>query len=307
MKNTVKKILALVFAVAMICTMAVPAFAAEETIDVVVTVKNYDGDSDSIAVTVEADEATVEEAIKAFNKKNNDNDIEVSVLGTTGLVNKVGGKKAGDIENLFGTGYWAVAVNGKLVAEDLDTVAIEEGDRVVVYWNDPTFDTKLVQVDDSLLEKGVVAFYYYNAEGEKVALEGAEIVLKNGTEGILEDALNADAPYFTADDKGQIWLQPLYLNNAGSTAIEIVSVEIEPLKAADKYDYSEAKMKYYNANLTRNIEDVDAVNYPISVADLYADAEATGDMTMVYVLVAAAAVVTLAAVVVMKKKAVKAN
>ena len=171
MKNTVKKILALVFVVAMICTMAVPAFAAEETIDVVVTVKNYDGISDSIVVPVEADEATVEEAIKAFNKKNDVASIEVSVLGTTGLVNKVGGKKAGDIENLFGTGYWAVAVNGKLVAEDLDTVAIEEGDRVVVYWNDPTFDTKLVQVDDSLLEKGVVAFYYYNAEGEKVAFD----------------------------------------------------------------------------------------------------------------------------------------
>jgi hypothetical protein len=66
-------------------------------------------------------------------------------------------------------------------------------------------------------------------------------------------------------------------------------------------------MNYYNANLTRNIEDVDAVNYTLDVADLYADAEATGDMTMVYVLVAAAAVVTLAAVVVMKKKAVKAN
>jgi sulfur carrier protein ThiS len=295
----------------MICTMAVPAFAAEETIDVVVTVKNYDGDSDSIAVTVEADEATVEEAIKAFNKKNNDNDIEVSVLGTTGLVNKVGGKKAGDIENLFGTGYWAVAVNGKLVAEDLDTVAIEEGDRVVVYWNDPTFDTKLVQVDDSQLAKGVVAFYYYNAEGEKVALEGAKVKLKTAADGILKDALAGGSDVFTTDDKGQIWLQPSYLNaNVGATddyGIEIVYVDIDDLKKADEYDYSKAKMDYYNANLDRNIEDVDAVNYTIDVENLYEDAEATGDMTMVYVLVAAAAVVTLAAVVVMKKKAVKAN
>ena len=307
MKNTVKKILALVFAVAMICTMAVPAFAAEETFDVVVTVKNYDGDSDSIAVTVEADEATVEEAIKAFNKKNNDNDIEVSVLGTTGLVNKVGGKKADDatIGNAFGTGYWAVAVNGKLVAEDLDTVAIEEGDRVVVYWNDPTFDTKLVQVDDSQLDKGVLAFYYYNAEGEKVALKDAKVELKN--EDLTLTDVFTESNTFVTDDEGQIWIQPKYLNNEGATNIAVVSVKIDPLKAVDEYDYTATKMNYYNDNLTRNIESVDATNYSIDVFDMYADAEATGDMTMVYVLVAAAAVATLAAVVVMKKKAVKAN
>ena len=310
MKNTVKKILALVFVVAMICTMAVPAFASNETIDVVVTVKDYDGCAESYTVKVDADDATIEEAVKAFNKVNTLADTDVSILGTTGLVNKVGGKKADQVDtaNVFGTGYWAVAVNGKLVAEDLDTVAVEEGDRVVVYWNDPTFDTKLVQVDDSQLEKGVLAFYYYDAEGTKVALEGAEVVLKNAGVALVDAFTNTTT--FVADELGQIWIQPKYLNNetsVGSTDIAIVAVTIDPLKAADEYDYTAAKMNYYNANLTRNIESVDAVNYPIVVADMYADAEATGDMTMVYVLVAAAAVVTLAAVVVMKKKAVKAN
>ena len=62
MKNTVKKILALVFVVAMICTMAVPAFAAEETIKVTVIVKNYDGVAGvETELEVEADEATVEQ------------------------------------------------------------------------------------------------------------------------------------------------------------------------------------------------------------------------------------------------------
>ena len=308
MKNTVKKILALVFAVAMICTMAVPAFAAnDETIDVVVTVKNYNGKYESILVKVDADDATIEEAIKAFSKVNALADTDVSILGTTGLVNKVGDKKADQVDaaNVFGTGYWAVAVNGKLVAEDLDTVAVEEGDRVVVYWNDPTFGTKLVQVDDSQLAKGVLAFYYYDAEGTKVALEGAEVVLKNA-DVTLVDAFTGTTT-FVADELGQIWIQPKYLNNEGSTDIAIAAVTIDPLKAADEYDYTTAKMNYYNANLTRNIESVDAITYGIDVADMYADAEATGDMTMVYVLVAAAAVVTLAAVVVMKKKAVKAN
>ena len=91
---------------------------------------------------------------------------------TFGKITAVDGDKANETDgkNVFGTGYWAVALNGKLVSEDLGTVAIEEGDRVVVYWNDPTFDTKLVQVDDSLIAKGVLSYYYFDAEGNQLTL-----------------------------------------------------------------------------------------------------------------------------------------
>lgn len=308
MKNTVKKILALVFAVAMICTLAVPAFAEEETILVSVTVVNYDGETENYYVPVETDDATVEEAIKLFNKKVVLDSLEVSILGTTGLVNKVGGQKADkvDTDNLFNTGYWAVALNGKLVSEDLDTIAVEEFDRVVVYWNDPTFDTKLVQVDDSLLNQGVLSFYYYDAEGTRVALEEAEVKLSNDA-GTISDEVTGNS-YFVTDDEGEIWIAPEYLDGSKSNEIAIDEVVIDALKAVDKKDgYTENEVKYYNNNLFRNIEAADACSIVIDVDDMYNTADATGDMTMVYVLVAAAAVITLAAVVVMKKKAVKAN
>ena len=84
---------------------------------------------------------------------------------------------------------------------------------------------------------------------------------------------------------------------------------VKALKDLKEEDgYSESECKYAQANNKRNVEDVEVIGYKIVVkADMYNTADATGDMTMVYVLVAAAAVITLAAVVVMKKKAVKAN
>ena len=68
------------------------------------------------------------------------------------------------------------------------------------------------------------------------------------------------------------------------------------------------QIAYYNARVAKNIVDVEVIGATVEVkADLYNVAGATGDMTIVYVLVATAAVVTLGAVVIMKKKAVKAN
>jgi hypothetical protein len=360
MKNTVKKILALVFVVAMVCSLAVPAFATEETIKVNVTVVDYDGTANQKAeVTLTLKKANVEEAVKAYNAKVAESTsdaltVAVDYSGTTGQVTKVGGLKASEVTytpagasapvagNVFGTGYWAVALNGKLVAEDMATVTIEDGDSIVVYWNDTTFGTKLVQVDDSAIAQGIVSLYYYDAEGNRQPLVGAKLTLSTsalGT-GVVRDYTNIVAAdktnrtltaeyHFTTDEKGQIWIAPEYLdikdgkiyyinyakanNVAGANnAIELDGYEsniIKPLDAVTKEDgYTDKEVAYYNANLDRNIVDVEVIGNTVVVeAGLYNVAGATGDMTVVYALVAFAAVATIAAVVVMKKKSVKAN
>lgn len=316
MKNTVKKILALVFAVVMVCSLAVPALAAEEeTVGVSVTVITYDKSVKPLnaGVAVKASKANVEEALDAFNEiKDLDEKYIVDVVGTTGLVKEVGGYEADEVdeENAFNTGYWAVALNGKLVSEDLGTVAIEEGDRIVVYWNDPTFDTKLVQVDDSLIAKGVLSYYYFDAEGNQKPLKNATVILySTSTNGVgLEDKITGENEFVT-DDEGQIWIAPEYLDGSnGDKWIAASSVTIKALKAVDDKDgYTAREVAYYNNNLDRNIEAGDVKLIRVDIENMYNTADATGDMTMVYVLVAAAAVITLAAVVVMKKKAVKAN
>ena len=343
MKNTVKKILALVFVVAMVCSLAVPAFAAdEEKISVTVTVVDFDGKSENETVSLTLKKANVEEAVSAYNKLHSSHKAEYS--STTGKITKVAGESASQTKggNVFGTGYWAVALNGKLVSEDMSTVAVENGDRIVVYWNDPTFGTKLVLVDDSAIAQGIVSLYYYDAEGNRQPLKGAKITLKSEELGYrVPDMLNkvnknkdvTEARYnyeyhFTTDEKGQIWISPEYLDaqdgdtftveypwynttpDEGKTAYEKGVAPI--IKVLDKVDeddgYTKKEYEYYNANIHRNIVDVEVIGYEVEVeAGLYDVAGATGDMTIVYVLVAAAAVVTLGAVVITKKKAVKAN
>ena len=304
MKNTVKKILALVFAVAMICTLSVPAFAAEKTIPVSVTVVNYDGTSVNVDdVAVKASAATIESLLKAFNKEDGLND-KYKVTLLNGLVTKVGGDKADKVPNVFGTGYWAVALNGKLISEDLDTVAVDAYDRVVVYWNDPTFDTKLIQVDDSLLTKGVLSFYYYDAEDNRIALEDATVALSGITNKLEGTTL------FTTDEEGQIWIAPEYLDRDAKSVIDITNVDIDELPLIfEKDGYTADECTFFEKYRgIRNIEDADVCAEDVYISESrFYTADATGDMTMVYVLVAAAAVITLAAVVVMKKKAVKAN
>ena len=303
MKNTVKKILALVFAVVMVCSLAVPALAAEKY-EVAVKIVGRDGNVlFNGIVELEEKNMNVEKALKDSQV-----DDYVTVNTTSGKVTYLNGVKVTDksIVGEFGTGSVVVAVNGKAVSEDLATVALEEDDSIVVYWADSTLGTKLALVDDSRLAEGIVSLFYYDAEGNKQPLVGAKFVLSGA-----EEALTGNE-YFTTDEKGQIWLAPEYLDVAASYTIGyyLDKTIVKELKAIaeDNEDYSDDEKAYYNANLNRNVEEVEVIGYVITVdADMYNTADATGDMTMVYVLVAAAAMVTLAAVVVMKKKAVKAN
>ena len=307
MKNTVKKILALVFAVVMVCSLAVPALAADEAINVYVTVVGKDGVLlEKTAITLSAKKQNLEQALKDDKV-----DDYVTVNSTSGKVTALNGVKvtAEEILGEFGTGSVVVALNGKAVSEDLGTVAVEKGDEIVVYWADSKLGTKLVLVDDSRLAEGIVSLYYYNAAGERKALSGAKFALSGATEALTGEA------YFTTDEKGQIWLAPEYLDAEATYTIGYAGIDgytttiVKAMSDLKKDDgYTQDEIDYAKKYNTKNAIDIAVIGYEVAVeADMYTTADATGDMTMVYVLVAAAAVVTLAAVVVMKKKAVKAN
>ena len=316
MKNTVKKILALVFVVAMVCSLAVPAFAAEIAVNV--TVVNYNGEHQTVTVKLGQTAPTVEDALEATVGKLGAA-YAVTVKSSTGKVTSVGGVEVTDENNVFGTAAWTVALNGKVQNVDLDTVAVEKNDEIVVYWADAKFGTKLAQIDDSAIAQGIVSFYYFDAEGNKKPLTGAKVTLTGNVKDQLNvvnaDETNSVGDYlesaysdtFVTDEKGQIWLAPEYLDHEAVYAVATLTVDA--LKAVKKSDgYTDAEVVFYNKNLNRNLVNAAVIDYEIEVdGDLYDVAGATGDMTIVYVLVAAAAVVTLAAVVVMKKKSVKAN
>ena len=328
MKNTVKKILALVFVVAMVCSLAVPAFAADGDIKVRVTVIGRDGTilENRTEVTLSAKNQNIEKALK--DEKVADN---VDVSSSTGKVTAVNGLKATspEVTGEFGTGAYVVALNGKPVYEDLATVAVANKDEIVVYWADTTLGTKLVQYDASKIAQGVLAFYYYDAEGVKQPLTNAKVEmngLKDYTNKLVDvvaetayvgetnavnglSAKNVYANYFTTDEKGQIWIAPADLVNedASKVTLKITSVTVKELTAKGMGITDEDEKAYVEANANRNIEAGAVEGREIEVKnDKYNVAGATGDMTIVYALVAAAAVVTLGAVVVMKKKA-KAN
>lgn len=295
MKNTVKKILALVFVVAMVCTLAVPAFAADETIPVKVTVIDIDGKVTNYDVAaLKLSDANVKEAIEAATTRVAFKSGKVTTVdGVSALTNPADKTQT----NPYETSSWTVAVNGKIVSENLSTAAVAKNDKIVVYWADTTLGTILPQMDTSAIAEGIVSFYYYTAAGEKKVLKDATVVIPG-----VENKLVSDGKFVT-DEKGQIWLAPEYLDEAATFAVE--SVDIADLKAKDKNETDE--QKYFNANLSRNIEDGALEGAKITVkGDLYNTAGATGDMTVVYVLVAAAAIITLGAVVVLKKKSAKA-
>ena len=292
MKNTVKKILALAFVVVMVCSLAVPAFAAE-TIKVTVTVVDAYGAVKSVDVNP-TEGVSLKKAIDAAE------DAKVADFTfKNGKIVEVDGVKSG--VEYFETDAWYVTVNGKLVNDDLTTVTAKKNDKVVIYWSDAVLNTKVAMVDASKINTGIVSFYYYDANGAKQPLTNADVAI-TGVENKL-----ADDGKFVTDEKGQIWFAPEYLEGGKYTITNVDIADAKTsLKDTDK-KYADEKA-YYDEFGARNIVTVLVDNQVITVkADMYNTAGATGDMTMVYVLVAAAAVVTLAAVVVLKKKSVKAN
>jgi hypothetical protein len=295
MKNTVKKILALVFAVVMVCSLAVPAFAAE-TFDVNIIVVDNDTKTDDIKATASklTDGVTLKKALEKVESKTLD------FVFKSGKLVEVNGIKSG--VKYFETDGWYVTVNGKLITEDLSTVTLAKNDVVVVYWSDVVLNTKVAKVDTSAINTGIVSFYYYDANGAKQPLTNADVAI-TGVENKL-----ADDGKFVTDEKGQIWFAPEYLDEAATYTITNVDIAEAKTSLKSTDDNYEKEVEYFDTYGSLNIVTVLVDDQVITVkADMYETAGATGDMTMVYVLVAAAAVVTLAAVVVMKKKSVKAN
>jgi hypothetical protein len=297
MKNTVKKILALVFAVVMVCSLAVPALAAEKTVPVFVTVVGKDGNViiDSYTVNVPESRLNVKKALDLV-----EDDKKVDFTVKNGKLTEVNDIESG--VEYFETDAWYVAVNGKLVNDDLSTVAIAKNNEIVVYWGDVAIGSKLVLFDAKTnISKGIVEFYYFDANGAKQPLVDATVEIPG-----VENALVADGEFVT-DEKGQIWLAPEYLEGGKYT---IASIDIADAKTSLKTDdkkYADEKA-YYDEFGALNLVDTEVEGKTFEVsATLYETKAATGDMTMVYVLVAAAAVATLAAVVVLKKKSVKAH
>lgn len=347
MKNTVKKILAMAFAVVMICALMVPAFATStETIDVTVRVLNKDKNwSVEKNVTVKVASANVKYVL------NQAADLKFAYT-TAGAVKSVtfGGNTVanGDFD-LLDTDKWVVAVNGKAVTDALSNVALEKGDVVTVYYADTTLGTKLIERDDSRIDEGIISFYYYDANGNVKPLTGATVVLKKGTETVLNklstatvtvavtkeggetvtEAVTAwsadpannnvvheitlqrpvtsiqtvDAPYFTTDEKGQIWIDPSVLAQTATGDVELVVADMSVSKLTTSSKDADVKALYGKqlAKYPCYFEDAKA-DKVIAPKGMYDVAGNTGDMTIAYVLVACAAVITLGAVVVMKKK-----
>lgn len=331
MKNTVKKILAVAFAVVMVCALMVPAFAAKylgvEYTDkeIVVTVRVLNKSENYAKVTafaLSASKANVKSALSTAEGKtligSTTETLDAKFTATSGYVTKVTlgeGTTAKTIANgdyeAMGTDKWFVAVNGKVVNEALTGVAVEHGDVITVFYGDTTLDTKLVERDDSLIDKGIISFYYYDFDGNKQPLVGATLNVNDGNAKAVENKLNlgedADKYTFVTDEKGQIWVDPSVLaaSQSANVRLEVKNLKVDALEA---YEGNDKKMeKLYTAAAALVAEPAyfeDALFGNVVLAkNTYDVAGNTGDATIAYVLVACAAVITLGAVVVMKKKA----
>lgn len=305
MKNTVKKILALVFVVAMVCSLAVPAFAADEFKSYKVNLIVVDALNHNVKAEItvsSAKKANVLDTLKAAETTETGLDFSFKNNVLTAA------KKTGfefETKDEYGTESLVVALNGKAITTDLSTVAVAEGDVIVVYWADSTIGTRLIMADDSNIAAGIVSFFSYDAEGNKVPFVGATVTIPT-----VENKLGGA---FITDEKGQIWIAPEYLDNQTAAAYEITAItpaakDLKDIEVENEDDELTDAEVYFNKYNDYKFVDEAVVGTSISVEkNLYNVAGQTGDMTVVYALVAFAAVATLAAVVVMKKKSVKAN
>ena len=217
----------------MVCSLAVPAFAADDDVAVKVTVVDNKGTAliDSVTVKVAANRANLK---KVLDQTESDKGIDFTVKnGKLVQVNEI--KTAVEY---FETDGWYVTVNGKIVADDLSTVAVAKDDNVVVYWGDTALGTKLALYDTSKIAEGIVTYYYYDANGAKQPLKNATVVITD-----VENKLVADGKFVT-DEKGQIWLAPEYLDAAAKYTVETVDIADSKTKLKDT-DKNYGKEKEY--------------------------------------------------------------
>lgn len=319
MKNTFKRILSLAFVAIMILSLSVPTFAADDsTVEVEVRVFDGMGFAETTVVKLGKDTANIK---RILTNAESDLGVDFNIYYKTGTLRGVtildGNKeiKNGSLEP-YRTDGWYVAINGKVVNDALESYILNDKDVLTIFWGDKTLDTKLIQYDDSNIIKGIISFYYVNEEGEKVPVTGAKVELadKDGKVVLnkLETTPETDAvgdhigdnylDYHITDEKGQVWITPDHLDHENHIKIVSFDVEDAEYKVHKKdSDYDEDAAKFYAEYGMHNISTADVVNQIVEIdGDMYNVAGATGDNTMVYIVLMAAAVVTLGAVLVIK-------
>ena len=226
---------------------------------------------------------------------------------------------------------WEVAVNGRRVEGDLSAITLADEDKITVYIYDSFMDTKLVQTDASKIAAGILSFYYYDAEGNQTPFCGVRVQLIdnhwNNINNLFEpmDAnptFNNDMKFqsaFPTDERGQIWIAPQYLGREDGLEIHLLAMGDKAEVRQDGYNktyeekgidgdwydtLTEEEQEYVDAHASRAVEYRHLSLEPLAVVshDTYDVAGATGDMTVVYLLIGAAALFTIGAVIMWKTK-----
>ena len=226
---------------------------------------------------------------------------------------------------------WAVAVNGRRVEGDLGAITLADEDEITVYLYDSFMDTKLVQADASNIAAGIISFYYYDAEGNQTPFCGVRVqLIDNHWNNInnLFEPVDANPNFnntmnfqsaFPTDERGQIWIAPQYLGREDGLEIHLQAIGDKAVVRQDGYNktyeekgidgdwydtLTEEEQEYVDAHESRAVEYLHLYGEPLAVVshDTYNVAGATGDMTVVYVLIGAAALFTLGAVIMWKTK-----
>lgn len=287
-----KKIFMLIMSVLMIFAVTVPAFAETSVVaptlnevdTVSVNIVDYDGTyvTETIAVPKTP---TVKNVLKLF--------AEVSYSATKGTITSVNGKTAKDINSPF-DGEWVAAVNGKIT--NLET-SVKAGDTLTVYWNEPTLNTRLVQVER--IQADVFRFFYYDGD-VKTDLVNVSVSMRCDNDPVI-DSLNQSNSLIT-DERGQVWLAPFYLDDPDKvlTIDNVNLIEIDTIGTTND-KYTDAERDYFNSRSDKSLIDCDVAGREYKT-DFSTDTPATGDMTLVYVGVAIVALTALAIIVAKKKE-----
>lgn len=354
MKKHMKKWLALAMAAVMLFAMAIPAMAAQEDDTVTVEVmflypyNNQYLRADLTArttVTMKAERATALAALKAaegetnfgikpLDQSNHDESAsDATVLSSIDFTfNRDNGLKdvliddesvdEGIIPGEMKSCSWAVAINGRRVEGDLSAITLADKDEIIVYMYDSFLDTKLIQVDASNIAAGILSFYYYDAEGNRMPCTTCPVRFQNDIldllttvkvlnpseqDTIFDPNLPAGMKYstlFVTDEQGQIWIAPQYLGAEDTLELRLRTFSADFLPHLWEDSMSEEEVAYVNENKSHMYEYSNICLDPLAVVshDTYNVAGATGDMTVVHVLIGAAALFTLGAVIMWKTK-----
>ena len=273
-----KKIFMLIMSVLMICAAAVPAFAeGTEPATINVNIVDYDG-TYAIKTIAVPKTPTVKNVLKLF--------AEVSYSSTNGTITSVNGKTAKDINSPF-DGRWVAAVNGKIT--NFET-SIKAGDTLTVYWNEPTLNTRLVQVER--IQADVFRFFYYDGD-VKTDLVNVSVSMRCDNDPVIDS-------FLTTDERGQVWISPFHLDDPDKVLVidGVNLIEIDTIGTTND-KYTDAERDYFNSRSDKSLIDCDVVGREYTT-NFLTDTPATGDMTLIYVGISLIAIGGLGLIVLRK-------